>query len=229
MEDWNFPRNLDLSGFSHLWTYPKPECTKWLNPKEFALEPAGPSTSALSESLGVCGTGKLHHGKFLVDRVPATFSKNCCFLVCTVFGVLTLVLIVLNVSKDKQTVEHHFYAACPNAWIGLGNKCFYFSNDTRNWTFSQEFCASQGATLVHIETLVEMSFLKRYKGPFDHWIGLSRESSNHTWKWTDNTEHNSLLCTIKNTFQKSHHGSNFEDSNFWGGTNVCCIDFCSSN
>lgn len=34
------------------------------------------------------------------------------------------------------------------------------------------------------------NFLSRYKGSFDYWIGLHRESSEHPWKWTDNTQYN---------------------------------------
>ncbi|KAM9230436.1 C-type lectin domain family 2 member D isoform 2-T4 [Dugong dugon] len=62
--------------------------------------------------------------------------------------------------------------------------------ETRNWTFSQTFCASMEASLAQFEILEELNFLKRYKGPSDHWIGLSRESPHHSWKWTDGTEHN---------------------------------------
>ncbi|KAK2498953.1 hypothetical protein MC885_001572 [Smutsia gigantea] len=66
------------------------------------------------------------------------------------------------------------YATCPQTWIGFGNKCFYFSEETRNWTFSQTFCASLEAHLVQFETVEELA---------------SRESSHHIWKWTDNTEY----------------------------------------
>ncbi|XP_036763996.2 C-type lectin domain family 2 member H-like, partial [Manis pentadactyla] len=78
----------------------------------------------------------------------------------------------------------------PQTWIGFENKCFYFSEETRNWTFSQTFCASLEAYLVQFETAEELNFLKRYKGPSDHWIGLRRESSHHIWKWTHNPEYN---------------------------------------
>uniref|UniRef100_A0A8C6GLD9 C-type lectin domain-containing protein n=1 Tax=Mus spicilegus TaxID=10103 RepID=A0A8C6GLD9_MUSSI len=33
----------------------------------------------------------------------------------------------------------------------------------------------------------------RFKGKVDCWIGLHRESSEHTWKWTDNTEYNNMI------------------------------------
>lgn len=43
------------------------------------------------------------------------------------------------------------------------------------------------------------NFLKRYKGASDHWIGLHRESSEHPWIWTDNTEYNNLYVFRKLT------------------------------
>ncbi|CAO2606802.1 C-type lectin domain family 2 member H [Lemmus lemmus] len=65
----------------------------------------------------------------------------------------------------------------------------------RNWTFSQTSCMALNAQLAKFESLEELNFLKRYKGPSDHWIGLHRESSQHPWMWTDNTEYNSSVLT----------------------------------
>ncbi|XP_008844324.1 C-type lectin domain family 2 member D11-like [Nannospalax galili] len=45
----------------------------------------------------------------------------------------------------------------------------------------------------HYESPSETDFLRRYKGPSDHWIGLYRESSGQPWKWTDNTEYNNTV------------------------------------
>ncbi|KAG8505401.1 C-type lectin domain family 2 member D [Galemys pyrenaicus] len=111
--------------------------------------------------------------------------------------------------KEPPAAEPLPCAACPDGWIGFGSRCFYFSDDTRNWTSSQLFCASEKANLVHIDSQKELvraalggvlcwvpapgggcDFLTRYKGPFDHWIGLSRESSNDPWKWVDSAGHN---------------------------------------
>nr|XP_011771070.1 C-type lectin domain family 2 member D isoform X4 [Macaca nemestrina] len=78
-------------------------------------------------------------------------------------------------------------AACPESWIGFQRKCFYFSDDTKNWTSSQRFCDSQDAALAQVESFQELNFLLRYKGPSDHWIGLSREQG-QPWKWINGTE-----------------------------------------
>ncbi|KAM9071856.1 C-type lectin domain family 2 member D11-like isoform 3-T6 [Megaptera novaeangliae] len=92
--------------------------------------------------------------------------------------------------RNTKPVSYVLYVTCPKEWIGFGSKCFYFSEDTRNWTFSKTFCTSSEAVLAQFETEEELNFLKRYKGPSDHWIGLRRKSSKHGWKWTDSTEYN---------------------------------------
>uniref|UniRef100_G3RBD3 C-type lectin domain family 2 member D n=1 Tax=Gorilla gorilla gorilla TaxID=9595 RepID=G3RBD3_GORGO len=100
-------------------------------------------------------------------------------------------------------------AACPESWIGFQRKCFYFSDDTKNWTSSQRFCDSQDADLAQVESFQELNFLLRYKGPSDHWIGLSREQG-QPWKWINGTEwtrhHERRWCQL-----------------------VCCIGFTTSS
>ncbi|XP_058414816.1 C-type lectin domain family 2 member D isoform X2 [Diceros bicornis minor] len=106
----------------------------------------------------------------------------CLIIAC---GATTALLVTRTICNEKPS--ECLEAACPESWIGFQRKCFYFSDDTKNWTFSQRFCDSQGANLVQVETLQELEFLLRYKGPSDHWIGLSREQG-QSWKWTDGTE-----------------------------------------
>ncbi|XP_041492168.1 C-type lectin domain family 2 member E-like [Microtus oregoni] len=84
------------------------------------------------------------------------------------------------------------FATCPNDWIGLGSKCFYFSEVERNWTLSQNYCMAHEAQLAGFETLEELNFLKTYAWKFQYWIGLHRESLQHPWKWTNSTEYNNL-------------------------------------
>ncbi|XP_077781342.1 C-type lectin domain family 2 member D-like [Podarcis muralis] len=76
---------------------------------------------------------------------------------------------------------------CPDHWIGYQRKCYYFSESEGNWTYSQNYCASLNASLVVIDSQEEMSFLRRYKGPADHWIGLQRMDNQEPWKWINDT------------------------------------------
>nr|XP_042130110.1 C-type lectin domain family 2 member D11-like isoform X5 [Peromyscus maniculatus bairdii] len=116
----------------------------------------------------------------------------CCY---TVIAVLTAAVIALSVAlsvKKEQISIKNTCAACPRDWIGFWSKCFYFSENTSNWTFSQTLCMELEAQLARFDSLEELNFLKRYKGTFDYWIGLRRNSPEHPWRWTDNTEYNSL-------------------------------------
>uniref|UniRef100_A0A7N9CM70 C-type lectin domain family 2 member D n=1 Tax=Macaca fascicularis TaxID=9541 RepID=A0A7N9CM70_MACFA len=107
------------------------------------------------------------------------------FLTIIVCGMVVALSAIRANCHQKPSVC--LQAACPESWIGFQRKCFYFSDDTKNWTSSQRFCDSQDAALAQVESFQELNFLLRYKGPSDHWIGLSREQG-QPWKWINGTE-----------------------------------------
>ncbi|KAG8505196.1 C-type lectin domain family 2 member A, partial [Galemys pyrenaicus] len=81
---------------------------------------------------------------------------------------------------------------CSEEWIGVGEKCFYFSDATRNWTASKSFCSSHGSELARPERQEELEFLRKLAGTFGYWIGLSRKQG-ESWKWTDGITFNDLF------------------------------------
>uniref|UniRef100_A0A8C4PQ42 C-type lectin domain family 2 member D n=1 Tax=Equus asinus TaxID=9793 RepID=A0A8C4PQ42_EQUAS len=130
-------------------------------------------------------------GYLLSKKHSSQVTSNKClvFIIITcltiaVCGVCTALLVSRSTFHEKPS---ECLAACPENWIGFQRNCFHFSDDTKNWTFSQRFCDLQGADLVQVETLQELGFLLRYKGPSDHWIGLSREQG-QSWKWINGSE-----------------------------------------
>ncbi|CAI9166219.1 unnamed protein product [Rangifer tarandus platyrhynchus] len=137
-------------------------------------------------------SGKDFRKECLAIISPVTPAKlYCCIVIIFVLIALNVVLFSICVAvRSRKPDSHILYVPCPKGWIGFGRKCFYFSEDSKNWTFSQTFCTSREAVLAQFDTEEELNFLIRYKGPFDHWIGLSRESSHHAWKWTDNSTYN---------------------------------------
>ncbi|XP_047404635.1 C-type lectin domain family 2 member D11-like isoform X2 [Sciurus carolinensis] len=140
------------------------------------------------------GRGKTLQGNFPPVSSPVTPIRvyYWCFIIILVLITIVIALpIILSAKTTKPILENPVFATCPKDWIGFGSKCFYFSDDIGNWTFSQTFCASLEASLVQFESHEELNFLIRYKGLSDHWIGLNRESSHHVWKWTDKTEYKS--------------------------------------
>uniref|UniRef100_A0A670ISN9 C-type lectin domain-containing protein n=1 Tax=Podarcis muralis TaxID=64176 RepID=A0A670ISN9_PODMU len=46
-------------------------------------------------------------------------------------------------------------AACPAGWIVYEGKCYFFSEEERNWTSAQRFCISQGSSLATIQSELE--------------------------------------------------------------------------
>ncbi|CAM4668064.1 unnamed protein product [Caretta caretta] len=56
-----------------------------------------------------------------------------------------------------------------------------------NWTYSQSFCSSHGASLAGIDNLQDLDSLLPYKGKLDHWIGLWKDAG-PVWKWANGTE-----------------------------------------
>ncbi|XP_038615095.1 C-type lectin domain family 2 member D-like [Tachyglossus aculeatus] len=127
-------------------------------------------------------------GNWLAPKPPGSLKPVCIHLFALVITLLVFLVIalscVLAMERAKPLPEVPVPAPCPDDWIGFRGKCYYFSDDTRNWTSSQNFCTSYDAALAVIDTKQEMDLLMRHKGPSDHWIGLSRESG-QDWKWTN--------------------------------------------
>ncbi|XP_032761467.1 C-type lectin domain family 2 member D2-like [Rattus rattus] len=161
---------------------------------------AASASASASELLSGSTRSRIPHSKMLQGMllriVSPMFPANlhCCYAVIMVLTVAVIALsIALSVGKTEQISIKNNYVACPRNWIGVGNKCFYFSEYSHNWTFSQTLCKTQEAELARFDNEEELNFLRRYKGSFDYWIGLHRESSSQPWKWTDNTEYNNSV------------------------------------
>ncbi|XP_024079173.1 E3 ubiquitin-protein ligase TRIM11-like [Terrapene carolina triunguis] len=113
-------------------------------------------------------------------------------VVATVLAVLLIAVIGGSVSKARVTPPDSPAACCPEHWIGYQGKCYLFSEDEANWTSTQHFCSSHGASLAWLDTLQEKDFLMQHKGYLDPWIGLSREPG-QPWKWANGSVFNDLF------------------------------------
>ncbi|XP_020671471.3 C-type lectin domain family 2 member D [Pogona vitticeps] len=102
--------------------------------------------------------------------------------------VLTIALIAVAVKKPAPCPHcpPPIDASCPDGWVGYQGKCYYISADERNWTASEKYCSSSGASLAVIDTKQELDFWVNFTGPFHYWIGLSRETA-QAWKWPNGT------------------------------------------
>ncbi|KAH0630419.1 hypothetical protein JD844_013432 [Phrynosoma platyrhinos] len=101
-------------------------------------------------------------------------------LVAAVIAAVALFFILLDAWCPKPLSG----PACPYDWIGYHGRCYFFSKEQRNWTFSKTFCSLQEAHLLTFSPTQEKEFVMRYKGKAPFWIGLSRDPG-QPWKWTD--------------------------------------------
>ncbi|XP_035304591.1 C-type lectin domain family 2 member H-like isoform X2 [Cricetulus griseus] len=144
-------------------------------------------------SLQEVKTGTKLQGKCLrIISVESPVKLYCCY---GVMAVLFAAVLSLSVALKLPVTEKcgPCYDTCPKDWIGFGSKCFHFYEDMINWTSSQTSCMELEAHLAIFESIEELNFLKRHKGPSDHWIGLHRTSPEQHWMWTDNTQYNNMV------------------------------------
>ncbi|XP_054446805.1 C-type lectin domain family 2 member A [Pteronotus mesoamericanus] len=115
-------------------------------------------------------------------------KSNWVTLTLITFTVISVVFIIIVCiilsSRNSQAIKNPQTIKCPGKWIEVRYKCFYFSDDTRNWTGSKTFCSSQRSELAWIDTHKDLEFLKNHTGTLMHWIGLSRKQG-EPWRWTN--------------------------------------------
>ncbi|XP_069601431.1 natural killer cells antigen CD94-like [Ranitomeya imitator] len=93
---------------------------------------------------------------------------------------------------------------CSVGWLLLNQNCYYFSEDKKSWTESDQLCKSVRADLVTIKPsqIILTGYVQSLKKDF--WVGLKKESRDRypgeLWYWSDNTieetiqEENSDFC-----------------------------------
>ena len=65
-------------------------------------------------------------------------------------------IVQILVRNPEQVSIKNSDDPCPRDWIGFGSKCFYFSEDTSNWTFSQNFCKELKAQVAQFDNMEEL-------------------------------------------------------------------------
>ncbi|XP_050775527.1 C-type lectin domain family 2 member D-like [Gopherus flavomarginatus] len=150
------------------------------------------------QELGVEGNGYLETVR---EPEPHRNGKKCNYkkatVVLTVVSVVLFIAVVLSsplavLSGCSSTDLGPSCPMCSDGSIGYRGKCYYFSEAKGNWTNSQKHCSSLGTSLAVIDTWQDLDFMLRYKGKFDHWIGLRRDLG-QSWKWANGAEFNNLF------------------------------------
>ncbi|CAG0890498.1 unnamed protein product [Darwinula stevensoni] len=76
-------------------------------------------------------------------------------------------------------------AQCPNDWEKVGNVCYWYPLEVRNWADAEDLCQQRGGHLLSINSAAELNtVMNRYFD--DIWIGLnSLASGGSTFEWSD--------------------------------------------
>ncbi|XP_075770222.1 uncharacterized protein LOC102452171 isoform X2 [Pelodiscus sinensis] len=78
-----------------------------------------------------------------------------------VIGAAVVIIIALAaalvVERSKQPPPCPPTSGCPENWIRIQGKFYYFSNAEENWTNSQKNCSSYAASLAAIESLQQLA------------------------------------------------------------------------
>ncbi|KAA0703188.1 Collectin-12 Collectin placenta protein 1 [Triplophysa tibetana] len=98
---------------------------------------------------------------------------------------------------------------CPEAWLHLEGRCYYFSEDKLDWKHSQEGCASMGGHLAILHSHEQHHILEsvaRNLGGFDYhfWIGLSDSEIEGVWKWVDDSVVNKTFWNVWDNEPDNH-------------------------
>ncbi|ARE67425.1 SWPV2-ORF186 [Shearwaterpox virus] len=68
---------------------------------------------------------------------------------------------------------------CDKGWIGIGEKCYYYSNELANWTDSLKKCREVGADLVTYPSDPDTEYdVTRYSCFDKHWVGAYKINTN---------------------------------------------------
>ncbi|XP_023799380.1 C-type lectin domain family 2 member E-like isoform X3 [Cyanistes caeruleus] len=104
-----------------------------------------------------------------------------------VLAMLFTALFITAIAFAVQALQPHAQpcSPCPFDWIRYRGKCYYFSEAERNWTSSRDNCSALGASLAMLDSMEDLSFVMRYKGISEHWIGLLREDEEQPWQWVN--------------------------------------------
>ncbi|XP_075451448.1 C-type lectin domain family 2 member B-like isoform X2 [Ascaphus truei] len=103
-------------------------------------------------------------------------------LSCVLIGVLIGVLISVPIGYYSAPKS----SPCPDDWMLVSGRCYYFSERETDWKSSEKFCTDAGGSLVMLKDNKTEEVVNRLKNKYDYWIGLKKDAQGK-WKWSDGT------------------------------------------
>ncbi|XP_054832443.1 killer cell lectin-like receptor subfamily B member 1B allele C [Eublepharis macularius] len=122
---------------------------------------------------------------------------------------------------------------CPKAWNLHRDKCYWISEQQKTWNESREDCKAKNSTLLVIQNMKEMAFMKNIenitgKTANAFWLGLTvNKSGTWHWQWVDGSLLKEDLFSVSRPAEKNSCGVRIENGE-WRMENVVTSEDCGS-
>lgn len=89
---------------------------------------------------------------------------------------------------DRRIGHKRSYYVCPPNFVRLGNKCYYFSNETATWQDAYFHCKDFRSNLAiikssHQNKILRTALNKEGIEPYERWVGGYFDWQQKEWKW----------------------------------------------
>ncbi|XP_021344838.1 perlucin-like protein, partial [Mizuhopecten yessoensis] len=107
---------------------------------------------------------------------------------------------------------------CETGWEGFCGHCYLFSSDKQSWYNAAFTCAEKGGTLVAINTISELNWVKNHTRTLcrgDFWMGGNDIRNERRWVWNP---YNTLVnrdCTDWHPGQPDNYHGNQDCMLLW--------------
>ncbi|KAL4826383.1 hypothetical protein H8958_002206 [Nasalis larvatus] len=91
---------------------------------------------------------------------------------------LFAILVVMSILASKGCIKCE--APCPEDWLLYGRKCYFFSEEPRDWNTGRQYCHTHEAVLAVIQSQKELEFMFKFTRR-EPWIGLRRVGDEFHW------------------------------------------------
>ncbi|XP_006861308.1 PREDICTED: C-type lectin domain family 2 member L [Chrysochloris asiatica] len=91
---------------------------------------------------------------------------------------LFAILVVMSILASKGCIKCE--APCPEDWLLYGRKCYFFSEEPRDWNTGRQSCHTHEAALAVIQSQKELEFMFKFTRR-EPWIGLRRVGDEFHW------------------------------------------------
>ncbi|XP_044874217.1 C-type lectin domain family 4 member F-like isoform X1 [Mauremys mutica] len=97
-----------------------------------------------------------------------------------------------NVSAARAAVQGRYsylLTKVSRGWTFFNGNFYYFSHEKKPWDEAEQFCVSQDSYLTSVSSHAEQEFLSSKTHGEAHWIGLTDQETEDSWRWADGTEY----------------------------------------